>query len=85
MATRRKPRSTKVTAVTVFSDEKNWKVCFGELKRRQGPPGKTDHLFRVVGEKLPYAALAKVKKHLRTEGFSTQGVYIAHDSMGCPR
>jgi hypothetical protein len=50
-----------------------------------GNPGKTAHLFRVVGEKLPYASLQSVKNDLRTMGVSTQGVYVAHDSMGCPR
>jgi hypothetical protein len=85
MATRRKARSTKVTTATVYADNKDWKVCFGELKRGQGHPGKAEHLFKVVGEKLPYPALPSVKKHLRAQGFSTQGVYVAHDSMGCPR
>ena len=85
MAARRKARSTKVTKDAVYSDGKHWKVCFGELKRGQGRPGKTEHLFRVVGEKLPYAALHSVKRHLRSQRVSTQGVYVAHDSMGCPR
>jgi len=85
MATRRKARLTKVTKEAVYADGKHWKVCFGELKRGQGRPGKTEHLFRVVGEKLPYAALDSVKKHLRSHHVSTQGVYVAHDSMGCPR
>lgn len=86
MATLRKARSKKVvTDSAVYSDGEHWKVCFGELKRGQGRPEKTEHLFRVVGEKLPYAALSAVKKHLRAQGLSRQGVYVAHDSMGCPR
>ncbi|MGA4113902.1 hypothetical protein ACI2T3_23240 [Ralstonia nicotianae] len=68
-----------------------WVVHFGELqrvKKKRGPiptAAKTEHLFRVVGEKLPFAALADVKKHLQANGYSSQGVYVAHDSMGCPR
>jgi hypothetical protein len=36
-------------------------------------------------ERLPYAALHSVKKHLRSQRFSSQGVHVAHDSIGCPR
>lgn len=45
----------------------------------------------MVGEKLPFAAMAKVKAHvlaqLKAAGLPPKpnGVYIAHDSMGCPR
>ncbi len=85
MASKRKARATKETTATVYTDGTHWKVLFGRLKRGQGNPGKAEHLFKVVGEKLPFEALAKVKKHLRDQGISTQGVYIAHDSMGCPR
>jgi len=60
-------------------------VHYGELKRGRGRPPKTEHLFRVIGEKLPYEALPAVKKHLREHGHTFQGVYVAHDSMGCPR
>ena len=42
-------------------------------------------MFRVVGEKLPYAALTAVKKHLLQQNFGVNGVYIAHNSMGFPR
>jgi len=38
-----------------------------------------------MGEKLPFEALSAVKKHLKEQGYTTQGVYVAHDSMGCPR
>jgi hypothetical protein len=60
-------------------------VCQGELNRGRGRPGKTERLFRVVGEKLPYEALPSVRKHLTQSGLSSQGIYIAHDSMGWPR
>jgi hypothetical protein len=42
-------------------------------------------LFKVVAEKLPYGSLREVKKHMRANSFPEQGVYVAHDSMGCPR
>jgi hypothetical protein len=38
-----------------------------------------------VGEKLPFEALPDVRLHLRDRGHPHQGVYVAHDSMGCPR
>ena len=85
MSTNRKARLTKVTDVVVYSDRKYWKICSGRLKRGQGHPGTAEHLFRVVGEKIPFVALRSVKKHLEGSGLSTQGVYVAHDSMGCPR
>jgi len=85
MANTRKARLTKVTEATVYADRRYWRICYGQLKRGQGHPGRTEHLFRVVGEKLPFIALPNVKKHLRDNGLSTQGVYVAHDSMGCPR
>ncbi|MHA6890821.1 hypothetical protein [Ralstonia pseudosolanacearum] len=81
----------KVTTEKEVFSKAPWVVHFGELqqikKRRGRKPAaaKTEHLFRVVGEKLPFAALAHVKKHLQENGYSSQGVYVAHDSMGCPR
>ena len=82
---KRKPPATKAVTKEVYTDNKCWTVQYGELKRGKGRPPKTEHLFRVVGEKIPYAAISKVKKHLKGEGHTHQGVYIAHDSMGCPR
>lgn len=82
---KRKSPATKVVHGQIYADGKTWTVQHGELKRGQGRPPKTEHLFRVVGEKLPYAALPKVRAHLKAEGLTSQGVYIAHDSMGCPR
>jgi hypothetical protein len=38
-----------------------------------------------AGEKLPYAAIRLVQKHLLEEGFRDNGIYVAHDSMGFPR
>lgn len=84
-AAKRKSAATKVVEGTVYTDGTTWVVQHGELKRGQGRPPKTEHLFRVVGEKLPFAALPKVRAHVRAQELGTQGVYVAHDSMGCPR
>ncbi len=63
----------------------SWVVKYGELKRGRGNPGNVANLFKVVGEKLPFDSLAKIKAALVAEGLHHQGVYLAHDSMGCPR
>jgi hypothetical protein len=87
MATTPKGTAVKSVKDQVFGDAQ-WTVCYGELAKpkKVGRRRKeVDHLFRVVGEKLPFAALAKVKQHLKSEGHTAQGVYVAHDSMGCPR
>lgn len=81
----KKAAATKTISASVYKDGELWNVQFGELKRRQGNPGKTEHLFRVVGEKLPYESLSVVRKHVTDQGFGTNGVYVAHDSMGFPR
>ncbi len=85
MAARKKAQLTKKTTAIVYADKNQWKVLYGELKRGRGRPSLTAHLFRVVGEKLPFEALSKVRSHLKKPGHSPQGVYVAHDSMGCPR
>jgi hypothetical protein len=61
-----------------------WMVKYGELRRGRGNPG-TERLFRVVGEKLPFSALDNVRRDLEQRDLPMQGVYVAHDSMGCPR
>ena len=64
---------------------KSWGVHFGELRRRAGNPGRTPNLFRCLGEMIPYEALDSVRGRLEKEAITAKGVYIAHDSMGCPR
>jgi hypothetical protein len=81
----RKAASTKTIYDCVYRDGRLWNVHFGVLKRRPGNPGKTPHLFRVIGEKLPYDALPTIRKDVVRQGFGVNGVYVAHDSMGCPR
>src|SRR5687767_12956101 len=84
---KKKARLTKRVREKVYGDKKSiWTVHFGALKRRKGNPGKAQHLFKVVGEKLPFACLPAVKKHVKAHiDFRPYGVYVAHDSMGCPR
>ena len=83
---RRKATATKRVHEQVYSDGRLWTVQRGELVRGRGRPlDSADHLFKVVGEKIPFAAMGKVRASVTLHGYGTQGVYIAHDSMGCPR
>jgi hypothetical protein len=79
-----KRRSTKTKIRRIWGDTR-WTVVLGELKRGRGRAGKIERLFKVVAEKLPYDSLQEVEKDLRQTGEKTTGVYIGHDSMGCPR
>jgi hypothetical protein len=74
-----KAKLTKTIQTCVYKDGEQWNVQFGELKRHKGNPGKTAHLFRVIGEKLPFEALSFVRKHIQQHepGFKTDGVYVA--------
>lgn len=81
----KKARATKTISGQVYADGEHWTVQYGELKRAQGRPSKAEHLFRVVGEKLPFSAMHAVKVHLKEQNHGTHGIYVAHDSMGCPR
>ncbi|WP_145032533.1 hypothetical protein [Caulifigura coniformis] len=42
-------------------------------------------LFRHVAEKIPFEAIDSVRKEFRSRGWDSDGVYIAHDSMGFAR
>jgi len=81
----RKAQATKRSLKTIYDDKQFWVVQQGKLQRSQGRPQKTEHLFRVVGEKLPFAALEEIRADLRQLHLGMEGVYVAHDSMGCPR
>jgi hypothetical protein len=86
MAKKKKAKLTKHIVDRVWGDKSQWTVSHGELKRGKGNPGKTQHLFEVLGEKLPFSALPAVRNHVKDElGYKPEGVYVAHDSMGCPR
>jgi len=85
MGRQRKARGTKRANRASLWTGGGWAVHRGELKRGVGNPGAVGNLFRWVGEKLPWESLKAVSAALKTEGVKALGVYIAHDSMGCPR
>lgn len=68
----------------LWSDETQWRVHKGKLIKK-GRPRVSQSLFKIIAEKLPYDSLAAVAKDLREAEGLVEGVYIAHDSMGCPR
>ncbi|MHC2531789.1 hypothetical protein [Bradyrhizobium diazoefficiens] len=76
--------SRKKKLYDVYQDS-SWKVNSGRLSPKPGRPHKTEHLFEVVAEKLPFESLATVEKTLVDAEMNTQGVYMAHDSMGVAR
>ena len=83
---RRKAPSKRVVQGEVFSDKALWTVHHGVLEpTTQATPGETDRLFQVIGEKLPFSSLQAVRRHLVAQRLRLQGVYVAHDSMGCSR
>lgn len=79
----RKIKTIKVARV--WGDKQQWTVRFGWLNAGRGGAGAGKRLFRVVGEKLPFEALAAVNKYLRSQAVGREGVYVAHDSMGYAR
>lgn len=82
-----KARLKKTVIRKIFGDKTSaWIVQQGLLKRGKGNPGRTEHLFKAIGEKLPFDSLLSVRRHVRESlGLKPYGVYVAHDSMGCPR
>lgn len=83
---KRKPLAKKTIEAQVFSDKALWTIQRGSLEPvLVNDPETESRFFQVVGEKLPYSSLQAVKQDLRSRKISTQGVYVAHDSMGCSR
>jgi hypothetical protein len=80
-----KKAAVKTIKVAKVWGDDQWTVQFGKLNPGRGRPEIVRGLFRVVGEKLPYAAIHKVSQHLRSANLSRNGVYVAHDSMGYAR
>lgn len=75
---------TKTTSDTVWSDD-FWQVLQGELKRGSGRPRLARPLFRAVAEKIPFEALDDVRRSVSESDIETNGIYVAHDSMGVAR
>lgn len=65
--------------------DSEWTVVYGELKSGPGRPHVVKPIFKVVGEKLPKASLARVKAMVDEQSHDTKGVYFLHDSLGCAR
>ncbi len=85
-----KKRAKKSSTKKPDSEEKpwsegKWKIVFGNLARGRGNPGKVESIFDVVGEKLPKEALGYVEDLVVRRFNSREGVYFAHDSVGCAR
>ena len=80
------PKKSAVKTIVVkqlwISDQ--WTVQYGRVNSGRGSTGGR-RLFRIVGEKLPFEAIGEVKKYMKSKNMPRNGVYIAHDSMGCPR
>ena len=79
-----KKASTKRVEGTVWNGN-GWSVVYGQLKPGRGRPKHIPHLFKWVGEKIPFEALAEVEKHFASQKIRIQGVYMTHDSMGVTR
>ncbi len=82
---RKKNLTKRVDSPHVWTDGSRWTVYQGELRRLRGRPESTQSLFRVVGEKLPFKSIDKVRAALLQEEVVPNGVYVAHDSMGYAR
>ncbi|HUI91496.1 MAG TPA: hypothetical protein VLX68_04525 [Chitinivibrionales bacterium] len=64
----------------------SWTISCGELIAKQGRPGKKDQtIFKAFGEKIPWNTVNWIKHILQENKLGTEGIYIAHDSMGIPR
>jgi hypothetical protein len=77
--------------MSTVADANGWVIVEGDVvatsAKPKGPgrPKSPTSLFRVVAEKIPYEFLDEVRKAMITAKLSSNGVYIAHDSMGYPR
>jgi hypothetical protein len=80
-----KRAAEKTVKVKRLWNDSQWTVHFGKLNPGRGRPDAVQRLFLVVGEKLPFAAINAVNKHMRKSGIPRNGVYVAHDSMGYAR
>ena len=70
---------------TLFSDDV-FSVKSGRIIRKVGGKVAKGHLFKLVGEKIPFDSILAVEKHAKELlGATPNGVYLAIDSMGCPR
>lgn len=88
MARIQKAMARKLIISTRDYQRDGWQIKAGRLKRGKGRPTQVEHLFTVAAGKLPFFSLDAVRQHAENEMLQTNrgcGVYMAHDSMGCPR
>ena len=81
----RKRKARKQTEWRRIWEDDKWFLNTGRLVPRPGRPSGVKSLFRHVGEKIPFEALSAVRKEFKDNGWDSEGVYIAHDSMGFAR
>lgn len=79
------PKKVKKTQRRPVWKNEHWNVFRGQLAKKPGNPGKVRSLFSAIAEKIPFEALDHVKSEMKKIGVSLNGVYLAHDSMGCVR
>jgi hypothetical protein len=81
-----KKRAGKKSVYEVLARDENWCVKAGSINRLTPGKVRKGNLFKFVGEKIPFFAVKAVEKYVRdTLGDTPNGVYLAIDSMGCPR
>lgn len=81
--TAKKP--SKKTIEKQIWNNSHWTVKTGKLVPSPGRPPAVKSLFQHVAEKIPYEALDSVRREFEANGWTTTGVYVAHDSMGFAR
>jgi len=79
-----KKSAVKIIVVKRLWSNSLWTVRYGRVNAGRGSTG-AKRLFSVIGEKIPFEAIHAVEKYMKIKGMSRNGVYLAHDSMGCPR
>lgn len=51
----------------------------------RGRPDKVESIFKVVAEKIPFECLREIERDMNENALDTNGIYLAHDSMGAVR
>src|SRR5947199_6146988 len=72
----------KILERSIWEGTELWTVHHGTLAQAST---QAFSLFKVIGEKLPWDCLSQINLHLRDQGHSRVGVYVAHDADGYPR
>lgn len=85
LTSKRKKVGRKVTNMEVLFTNNQWRVVEGRIVPPRGRPPKTKGLFTIIGEKIPFEAVEKIKKAVTQEYGTVYGIYVAHDSMTLPR